>query len=75
MLINRKRKEHEVLTQEEVYSIGFGLEQFPHKCLKCLAQEMGMSRNCKNCNKVNEATIIVYSLQPFHSGGLDPKLT
>jgi hypothetical protein len=71
MLINRKPREHEALTQEEVCSIGSRLEQFPHKCL---AQKMGTSRNCKNRNKVKEATIIVYSLQLFHSGELDPKL-
>jgi hypothetical protein len=58
MLINSKPRGHEVLTQEELDSIGSRLEHLPHKCLKCLEQEMGMSRDCKNCNKVIEAVTL-----------------
>lgn len=83
MFINSKPKGHEVLTQEELDNIGPRLEHLHHKCLHCLAQEMGMSRDHKNCKEV---TTTVHSLQPcepsnfcdwylqlFHSGELDPK--
>lgn len=51
MLINSKPKGHEVLTQEELDNIGSVLEHLHHKCL---AQEMAMSGDLKNCSEVIE---------------------
>jgi hypothetical protein len=35
-------------------SIGSKLEHLQHECLKCLAQEMGMWRDHRNCSEVIE---------------------